>query len=553
MTSLTPIRDQLGELAARRRRARLLLGWSVPALGAGWGIVAFFIIDRTLQLGRPERAVLLAILAAAVGAATWAWGRPWLRRRDSERSLALLVERQRGIDTDLVAALEFDDPAADSDGSAELRDRVVEGMAGRSRGWNLVREVPPVPTGRRLALLVGTFACLAVAAAAAPRHAVALLNRLALGSMHYPTRTRITELALDAESLPLTGSVGARRPFGSDVELVVAAAGELPPGGTVELRQQEGGGRATVRLEPDPRAPGTYRGRLPRLVESLSWTISLGDARTDPATLEVVPRPAVTLFATGIPPDYAGGEAARREISGRRLAVFEGSRVDLGVESANKPLAGAIASIAGREYPLEPVDESGRRWRLPAAGTPLAAVTEPLDFALAIRDRDGLAPERPVEGTIVVESDRPPEAELALTTRVCLPGAAPRIDYAVRDDFGVAGVRLLAWVGRPDGGTESFERDLPAPEPAAAGQPVRGKFRLDLAPLGLAPGDSLVLVLEARDARGGLEPALGHSRREILRIGDQAAVDSAIIQSDQRGEQMIGDMIRRLTGTEGER
>ena len=113
-------------------------------------------------------------------------------------------------------------------------------------------------------------------------------------------------------------------------------------------------------------------------------------------------------------------------------------------------------------------------------------------------------------------------------------------------------VRLLAWVGRPDGRTESLQHDLSLPA-ADGGRKVSGRFRLDLAPLDLAPGDSLVLVLEARDARGGLQAAVGHSRREILRIGDQATVDSAIIQGDQRGEQMIGDMIRRLTGTEGER
>lgn len=550
MTSLAPIRGQLSDLAARRRRSRLLLGWSVPALACAWGIVVFFLVDRTLQLGRPERAVLLSILAAAGGAATWAWGRPWLRRRESERSLALLVERQRGIDTDLVAALEFDEPADELEGSAELRGKVVEGVAQRSRGWNLAQDVPTVPTRRRTALLAATFAGLAIAAVAAPRHALALLDRILLGSMHYPTRTRITEIAIDDETLPAEG--GARRPFGSEVELVVAAAGELPASGAVELRQQGGGGAATVRLESDPRQPGTYRGRLPRLVESLSWTVSLGDARTDPATLEVLPRPAVTLTATGTPPEYAGGQGAVREISGRRLAVFEGSRVDLGVESANKPLDRVVASVAGREYPLESVDDSGRRWRLPAAGTPLAAVTEPIDFEIEVVDRDGLVPERPVEGTVVVESDRPPQAELALATRVCLPNAAPRIDYGARDDFGISAIRLLAWVGRPDGRTESFEQELPVPD-AAGGKPVSGRFRLDLAPLELSPGDSLVLVLEARDARGGLQPVVGHSRREILRIGDQATVDSAIIQGDQRGEQMIGDMIRRLTGTESER
>lgn len=551
MTSLEPIRGQLADVAARRRRARLLLGWSVPLLAAAWGIVAFFLVDRALGLGRPERGVLLVMLVATAAAATWAWGRPWLRTRESAHSLALLVQRQRGIDTDLVAALEFDDPAGTTAGSPALRDKVVEGIAERSRGWNLSREVPAVPTGRRRALLVATFAGLVIAAGAAPRHALALLDRLLLGATHYPTRTRITEIALDDEKLPARGGA-ARRPFGSEVELVVAAAGELPPGGIVELRQRAGGSRAVVRLEADPRQPGTYRGRLPRLVESLSWSVGLGDARTDPVVLEVVPRPTVTLSATATPPEYAGGAGAARQLSGRRLAVFEGSRVDVGLESAQKPLASAVASIGGHEYPLAPVDGSGMHWRLPATGTPLAAVTGPLDFGIRVLDRDGLAPERPLEGTVVVESDRPPQAELALATRVCLPGAAPRIDYAAEDDFGVAGVRLLAWVGRPDGRTESLQHDLSLPA-ADGGRKVSGRFRLDLAPLDLAPGDSLVLVLEARDARGGLQAAVGHSRREILRIGDQATVDSAIIQGDQRGEQMIGDMIRRLTGTEGER
>jgi hypothetical protein len=76
---------------------------------------------------------------------------------------------------------------------------------------------------------------------------------------------------------------------------------------------------------------------------------------------------------------------------------------------------------------------------------------------------------------------------------------------------------------------------------------------VDLLPMNLAPGDQVALSLEVQDFRGGRKAQSSVSAPELVAITDKAAVDSAIFESDARGEQLFGDIISRLTGTEEKR
>ena len=75
-----------------------------------WALAGVFALDWCFQrnVDLLQRLLLLGFAAAAV---IWAFVRfalPWLGKREDETDMALLVQRQAGIDSDLVAALQFE-------------------------------------------------------------------------------------------------------------------------------------------------------------------------------------------------------------------------------------------------------------------------------------------------------------------------------------------------------------------------------------------------------------------------------------------------------------
>ena len=72
----------------------------------------------------------------------------------------------------------------------------------------------------------------------------------------------------------------------------VHCTGELPADGRAELRAA-GGAASQVILKADATDPSILRGQVDRLVDSITYQLYLGDAWTDPATVEVIPLPVV--------------------------------------------------------------------------------------------------------------------------------------------------------------------------------------------------------------------------------------------------------------------
>ncbi|MCE9548469.1 MAG: hypothetical protein K8T25_23590 [Planctomycetia bacterium] len=567
MTRLAELRSQLQTVALRRRTARWVVGGSALVLTALWALAIFFVIDWTFSMGRFERAFTLLIAAGAMTTVYWTLARPWFNRRENEMDVALLVEKQRGIDSDLVAALQFEEPAARSWGSQELREAVIEYVTDYGKEWNLLADFPRDQMKRR-AVLVGVSAlAIGLAMAVWPGYAGVLMNRVLLGSRHYPTSTKICEVAIGDERFALTPygqhDILAKRPFGTPLDFAVrceAPAGKVSAQGTLRF-QAANGLKSAVSLTPDEKQPGTYRGQLPRLVDPISFSIEVGDAWTDPAAIDVVPLPVVEMKMTATPPAYAArlGQSTRVEQTSRRqLSVFEGSRVDLDVVCPNKTLTFAVLTLGDAKFPLTRTDAEGHAWRLSADKTPLAAVSVPLHFSLDVRDQDNLAPEHPIEGTIAMEADRPPQVEMRLATRQCWPGAGPKIDFAVSDDFALSSIVLHVQVRRAGGkSTQDVNQTVWEGQGTANlgnRRELKNRFVLDLVPLKLNPGDQVAVQMEARDYRGERKGEATLSSPESLSITDRITAERAITnESDARGEQLFGDIISRLTGAEGKR
>lgn len=653
-SQLVLLRRNLAALGAARQRMRWATAWSAVATTVVVCILAFWALDVLFEMSVPQRLLMLLVAAAAVGGVFAKKTRPLLGVHESEIELALLVERQQDIDSDLVAALQFERPEAATWGSRQLETAVVNYVANVGGKLDVYAGLDKAPLARRAKALASVGLVLAALAAIFPGHAATLLNRLFLGHRHYPTRTTIVQVIVNQQRVLEHGEDGTQ-PRGAraaqshpvrfwiqcagvlptnahlrltgettqamrQLDLVpvtlderrarlvaiqeqitkVAAGDEAPPSGTrlaemlAALRTDAAAAAANW---PDEAAAGSnwrdvsdaiggvlkqwpgeaaktsvYQGELGRLVDSVTYKLYAGDAWTDPASVAMIPLPVIEPRLTVVPPDYARDVAAAVDPAARQISVLEGSRLDVGLSCTNrKPLAAAWISWQTPEgpqsLPLEAVDKERHDWRLPTDNAKFARVRDEMRFDLQVRDEDGLQLETPIGLLVRIRADRPPTAGIDVVHRVVLPGARPRVEYRVNDDFGIAKIVLHVETEAGQNTTkagaagEAPRESEPKPVqrrslellPAgtmlgAAELPRIAPYELDLRPLDLVKGDRIKLTLEATDHRGSTPGEVATSEPLYLEISDESGVLAAILEADERSEQRLSEIIKRQLG-----
>ncbi|MBW8883478.1 MAG: hypothetical protein JF612_01600, partial [Planctomycetia bacterium] len=140
MTSrLAIFRARLKGLRTARAVYRAIAAWSALGASVIIALAGVFLLDFTFGLSIVERIIVLAIAIAAIAWAFWRFTWPLIGRGESEIEMALLVERQHEIDTDLVAALQFEWPHAITWGSPQLKAAVVDYVAAASSTIDVFR------------------------------------------------------------------------------------------------------------------------------------------------------------------------------------------------------------------------------------------------------------------------------------------------------------------------------------------------------------------------------------------------------------------------------
>jgi len=653
-SQLAVLRRNLAALGAARQRARWTTAWSAMGTTVIACILAFWGLDLLFEMSVPQRLLVLLLSTGIIGWAYAKLARPLLGIRESEIELALQVERHQDIDSDLVAAIQFESPEAARWGSSQLEKAVVTYVADVGTRLDVYAGFNLEPLRRRVKALAGIAIVLAVLGAMFPGHAATLFNRLLLGNRHYPTRTNIAQvivnqqqvLVQDADGthprlaraaqahpvrfwihcegdlpegaqLRLTGdtthamrqldlvrlSLDQRRAqlTSIDEQLTKVASGEeSPPSGVrlaeilAALRMDAPGAAAkwpaesadgarwrevadevqqTIAAWPGPaERTAVYQGELGRLVDSVSYKLYAGDAWTDPASVAMIPLPVVEPRMEVTPPTYATASAVPVDVSARQLSVLEGSQLDVGLECTNhKPLSAAWISWqtpqGPQSLPLEAVDQARLKWRLPVAGSMFAQIRQELRFELQVRDEDGLQLETPIGMLARIRADRPPAVSIDVVHRVVLPGARPKVEYRVNDDYGIGKIVLHVetepgqnTTKRAADGEPAKESDEPAvrrrtevllPEGQVIGPadlPRIAQHELDLKPLALVKGDRIKLTLEVADHRGSTPGESVTSEPLYLEISDESGVLAAILEADERSEQRLSEIIKRQLG-----
>jgi hypothetical protein len=569
---LTALKARIAQVGRRRRFMRRLSAASRLALAILIAAAVFFLVDWVFAPGRLARLLMLLVAAAAIARVYWRRVQPGLAARESEADIALLIEKQQGIDSDLVAALEFSNGTA-APGSTDLRDAVVDYVADFGRSWQMPRDAVDPKLRRRLAWLAFAVALAGAAVAVRPDFAAAFVNRMLLGRAHYPTRTRIESLTIAGQSVDPApwAAASVPCPLGRPIAFEVSTAGETPRLVRLRLASVGAGGTTEIDLVPDAAENSTtYSARLPRLAESLDAQVFAGDAWTEPVRVRAIPPPLVDLALAATPPAYAGGRVERAPQGARQVTVLEGSRVDLTLRCTNKKLASATLVVDGTEHPLQPRTADGgsaAEWELAEAASPLARLQRSVAYEIRIVDEDGLGADMPLGGSIRVKPDAPPRVTADVQTRLVLPTATPRLAWRVADDHAIARLEIVVepvsaagdTATQPDAGGESVSprRDRTATIPVALSKaggggwvggdrlPLDGVATVKLDGLGLAVGDQVRVIARVIDYRGDAAGQAAESEPILLEVTDERGILAGLLESDERSVEQLDAIIDR--------
>ncbi|MBC8114974.1 MAG: hypothetical protein H7062_11380 [Candidatus Saccharimonas sp.] len=573
-TKLATLRSQLGSLRQKRAAVRWGSALCTPLAVALWLLVAAFLCDWSFNLPMGLRAVsLLAWIAGGIWTVQrFAW--PLVKVRESEQDVALIVEQHHKIDSDLVAAIQFETPHAENWGSSRLQQAVVDYVAEFSPSLNVYEGFSYRPLPQRATVLGITLVMVLGAALAFPGHAIAFWNRFLLGSAHYPTKTQIQSITVNGQPVPVfhTGETPrVRVPYGQRIEVAVKCGGEVPRAGFVQLSGVKTDAVNRVDLNATTPEAATFAGEITHVADSFRMRFHFGDAVSDPAEVVIVPLPLVDLAWEIEPPKYAASAMKPGETDGgsRQLAVIEGSVAKLKLVCSNKPLKSATLTVGGvsRELRVErqepdkakSVSSSGSRpssldsWTLPA-GTPFDSIREPLKYEVQVVDEDGFSLETPISGQIRLKPDRLPRVVATAVTRFVLPTALPKLDYAAGDDFGVTKIVAVIHISREDGRTSQHE--VVSKTVALADQPqtiLRGQVAVPLSPYELMKGDEVKVTLEVTDWRGELPGQKGLGEPITFSVTDLNGILAQTGDEDKKTAKQLDEILRRELGIGGEK
>ena len=501
-----------------------------------WALAAAFVLDYGIGMDRLERGIVLVALA---GVAVWTIRRflvPALLVRESDAALAVLVDTAQGLHSNLVAAIEFDDDRRRQYGSEQLREVVVDQTGRSASGLNFLEGFSAGARRdltRRLTICVVTAAVCLVPGVLYSDHTGAFLRRLVLGEARYPTRTSIESVAVD--------SSGKTVAEGSSVTFVVRGGGVLPASGEVRVEGIASGAEATIELVADSAVAGLYTGTLDRVLESLSYTVHLGDAYPVTRKLTVVPLPRVDLDMQVVVPKYARGKVPPRSDNQRHVIVPEGSAV-IPVITASKPIASGTLTIEkdNRTFTLT---RRGDALVLDDPNGPLARIDEMVRFGIRLTDTDGLSPENPVRGLVYVSADLVPRVGVVAYSRRVVPTASPELRYRAVDDYGLDHITLHVAVSDVDGKQTTLPPQVIARiNGKHAGW--EGAYRLNLKNLNVQKGCQVSVAVEAVDHRGEFAGKARRSEKWVFEVSDRQGVAEAMDRLTEQMDRKLDEILR---------
>jgi hypothetical protein len=479
------IQDILGRVKTRFR-------WlSIASVVAGLiamillAIAAEVAIDELLPLPRWIRVLSLV---GGVGFTIWLGHRLLsgpLSGRVNDLFLAHSIEGQyANLKSGLITYVQL---STEGEESAALRELVGERVAEDLGAVRPEIVVPSRDALRKALVLGGAFVFCLILFVLSPSGFWLSFRRTLLPIKNL-TETQIAEI--------LPGDATSYK--GKDVEIAVRLTGKLPA--TARLRVSRPSSE-TLKFDLPQRTEGWYRCLLPGVTEGFTYVITAHDASSDEYRIRVADVPRLkSLAATLQFPKYTGFPAKKQD-SGN-LDAIEGTEVTL-EGSSTRALRSAALVMKGKR--IAGTDVRGDRFTL------RFALSESLEYAIELTDRDGTVDPEPSKFRAVVRKDSAPQVTLTVpgkNVEVAEPSAV-HLACRVVDDFGITALQLTARVN----GKNPKVVALPFPKERL----FLSEATLDLKALDVGPGDYVEYYLTATDNKEP-SPQTGQSASYVVTV-----------------------------------
>ncbi len=267
-----------------------------------------------------------------------------------------------------------------------------------------------------------------------------------------------------------------------------------------------------LRLPAFRESPTRFSRTLDSLTEPIEIAFAVGRARSAWRPVEILLEPNILGGVVRLtPPAYTGLPATEFPLDTNEIVAVEGSAVTLELTS-NRPLGTATlvftpAAVPGQTPVPQSVDGA-----LPASQTAAFSwtATQSGRIAATLRDLRGTPSPRPLDLAFRVTPDQPPGVALLTPPPMMLATPKSVIPVAGRaqDDFALAKVHFVRTLA-------GFRDRSFLVAPALRDQSYDFSTKLDLDELGLEPGQTIELMLDATDHNPSL---LGQGSSEISRI-----------------------------------
>lgn len=522
------IRQQLDRLRQAISRSLWVSGVSKMVLIGLAVLLVDFLLDYFFHMDRPQRIIMGGLMVGSFLFAAYRFLWLPLSAQVSDDALVLTVEQKLGREhNELINSLQFARQEAGGlpqGYSAAMTAQVVRQGVQLAGEVDFLQAVDQVATQRKQRWLIGGLVGMAVWAALVLGTSNGWLwfqRNLLFADLPWPTRTVLTVAGVVDGVLYV--------PRGEDHRLEVNVDPNCADPDVDVFLDFVGRSSSTRqklrRLAEEPLAHNTT---LRGINSEFLFQVRGGDFVSEPIQVRLVQPPGFAELTLKVqPPQYSGLSESAVPLSAESFKVLQGSTVSISAKPDQAEVSLALLH-ADKRWEM-PGNETGEH-RLVLSGEQLRSGRYQFDLS----DPAGIRPSRPVQFTLEVVADRPPQVrtrQFGISTLV-VPQAIIPVNIAIEDEFMVQEVwGDLRWEvdGSPNIGLHRV--DLNEFSEDWGSNQLSGSYGFDLRPLEIPTGMTLSIVVSARDN----QPAAAAIPTDPSDSGDGGAVGTNATEQTPTG------------------
>lgn len=515
-----------------------------------WVAIALLAIDLAIdwlfRMDKPQRAVMLALIA---GALAWVAYRRLIKPLNatiSDDALALEVERQNpALNQSMISALQFarmDDLDRRGYSPAMVRQTVQRGAtASADVNFGAVLDDREFRTNAFLLLCAAAvLIALAVGSVMHPLLHIWANRNLMLGDLVWPQKTYLKIERADNGKVVF--------PRGEDWTQVVSVTKDseiIPENVYIDFRRARGRATQTMKRKdgtPPEDAKAQFEAIFASVIESFEFRARGGDAYTPWVTVDLVEQPSINDLQLEVdPPKYT--KLPRQPLPAGRGPYFllKGSTLHL-KGTANKELIRAEIRHDGKTQKLDLQD--GKKISGELSPADIAAT----QYVLDLEDTLHLTSRRPTTFGLRIRADREPRVRVRLmgVSGMVVPKARIPFRCTVNDDFGVTDLNVqFQWRGddpmRPEGKGDFKFDDI-------KDQLGKAELNLDdtleLEQHNIPTGSGLTFHFASLDNDDVSGPNLGRSSDFLLRVVTEEELRTDLLRREKEQRQEFERLLK---------